>query len=387
MRFYRNKAEHHGEPDGQQQAGISRGFAEGEGRGGPRLPTAVDAPGPDFYGARMRPRTRPSARPVAMLRMKDAGLCLLFACSALAGCVGGTDATTATSTSSVAARDDRAAATTALPNDDAASASPSPTAPHREAPGYRDVKAIGTRIALPDAELFVPEGFRAPDDGTVALAVHFQGGAKAAQENFVRSGRRGVLIASTLSGRSGAFSAPYRDPATFARLLEAGERALSTQQGRDVKFGGIAISFFSAGYGAVRELLKDPTWFQRIDALVSADSMYATVVAPAVRAPRIEDCEGFVRFAQAAARGEKTFVVAYGMYPTDYASTSETAALLCASVAGKWTQCVTFTERGVPIERESHIGSFHCYEFAEATAGIHVDLLYFVPEMFRRHVR
>ena len=238
----------------------------------------------------------------------------------------------------------------------------SQAAPPREAPGYRDAKAIGFRAPLPLAELFVPEGFRASDDGIVPLCVHFQGGAKAAAENFMRSGQRGVLIAD-------------------------GERALSQQQGREVKFGAISISFFSAGYGAVRELLKDPTWFARIDTLVSADSMYATVVAPAVRAPRIEDCEGFVRFAQAAARGEKTFVVAYGMYPTDYASTSETAALLCASVAGKWTQCVTFTQRGVPIARESHVGSFHCYEFAEATAGIHVDLLYFVPEMFTRHAR
>ena len=257
----------------------------------------------------------------------------------------------------------------------------------REAPGYRETKATGFRAPLPLAELFVPEGFRAPADGVVPLCVHFQGGAKAAAENFMRSSQRGVLIASTLSGRSGAFSTPYRDPAAFAQLLADGERALSQQQGREVKFGAISISFFSAGYGAVRELLKDPAWFARIATLCSADSMYASVVAKDVRAPRIEDCEGFVRFAQAAARGEKTFVVAYGMYPTDYASTSETARLLCASVDARMAESATFTQRGVPIAREAHVGSFHCYEFAEATAGIHVDLLYFVPEMFTRHAR
>jgi hypothetical protein len=42
------------------------------------------------------------------------------------------------------------------------------------------------------------------------------------------------------------------------------------------------------------------------------------------------------------------------------------------------------SQRGVPIAREAHVGSFHCYEFAEATAGVHVDLLYFVPEMSTR---
>jgi hypothetical protein len=205
------------------------------------------------------------------------------------------------------------------------SAQQSTEAQKREPPGYRDSLANGDRIALSLAELFVPTGYQAPADGVVPLSLHFQGGAKAAQENFMRSSQRGVLIASTLSGRSGAFSTPYRDPAAFAQLLADGERALSQQQGREVKFGAISISFFSAGYGAVRELLKDPTWFARIATLCSADSMYASVVAKDVRAPRIEDCEGFVRFAQAAARGEKTFVVAYGMYPTDYASTSETA--------------------------------------------------------------
>lgn len=262
-----------------------------------------------------------------------------------------------------------------------------PGTPRREPPGYREPQSPGDRIPLPLAELFVPTGFLPPDDGVVPLCVHFQGGAKAAQENFARSEQHGVLIASTLSGRSGAFSAPYRDRTAFAALLEAGERALSEKSGRNLKFGEISISFFSAGYGAVRELLQDPDWFARIRTLVSADSMYASVVAPTVRAPRIEDCEGFVRFAQAAARGEKTFIVAYGMYQTDYASTSETAALLCASVAARLLPCEEWTQRGVPIAKQAHVGSFHCYEFAEASAGIHVDLLYFVPEMFLRHAR
>lgn len=265
--------------------------------------------------------------------------------------------------------------------------SPLAAVPRREPPGYHEPATKGDRIPLALAEMFVPDGFVAPDDGVVPLCVHFQGGARAAQENFARSGQRGVLIASTLSGRSGAFSAPYRETSAFGALLEEGERALSQKLGRDVKFGNVSISFFSAGYGAVRELLKDPQWFARIGTLVSADSMYASVVAPSVRAPRIEDCEGFVRFAQAAARGEKTFVVAYGMYQTDYASTSETAALLCASVAARMEPRAEWTKRGVPIARQAHVGSFHCYEFAEATAGIHVDLLYFVPEMFVRHAR
>lgn len=264
---------------------------------------------------------------------------------------------------------------------------PAPSTPQREPAGWRPERADGRTHDLPDAKLYVPKAFVPPPDGIVPLFVHFQGGPKAACENFERMQRPGVLIASTLSGRSGAFSKPYTDPAAFAALLVAGEAALSKQYGRELHFGRIAITYWSAGYGAVRELLKHEPYYERIDALISADSMYAGVVADSVRAPRWQDVDGFVRFAQDAARGDKTLVLAYGLYPTEYASTSETAAFLLASVAAHLAPADRTTDRGVPIAKEAHVGNFHAYEFGESGKEIHVDLLYFVPEMVRRHVR
>ena len=279
-------------------------------------------------------------------------------------------------------------ATTSLPfaPSPPAAAASIPAEPVREPAGYREVRALGARIGLPDAELFCPQQYEAPADGVVPLYLHFQGGAKAAAENFSRMHCPGVLIASTLSGRSGAFAAPYRDRAAFAALLAAGEHELTTHWGRPIHFGSIVIAFWSAGYGAVRELLKDEEWRARIVGLVSADSIYASVVAASVRAPNLDDIDGFVRFAQAAARGDKVLVLAFGQYQTEYASTKETATLLCASVAAQLQPSCTHTERGLRIANEAHVGGFHCYEFGEATAGIHVDLLYFVPEMVRRHL-
>src|SRR5262245_23232535 len=99
-----------------------------------------------------------------------------------------------------------------------------PRLPPRLPPGWPESIARGERIALPLAELFVPTGFAVPADGAVPLCVHFQGGVKAAEENFARMQRPGVLIASTLAGRSGAFAEPYRDPAAFRALLAAGEQ-------------------------------------------------------------------------------------------------------------------------------------------------------------------
>jgi hypothetical protein len=265
-------------------------------------------------------------------------------------------------------------------------AGPAPEPPPRQPPGWQETLAVGDRVALPLAQMFVPAGFAGAANGDVPLLVHFQGGVAAAEENFVRCGRPGVLIASTIQGLSSAFAAPYRDPRAFAALLAAGEAELARRCGRPVSFAPVAISFWSAGYGAVRELLADEDLFARIGALVAADSIYADVVGARVRAPRIEQMAGFLRFAQAAARGEKTFVLAHGRVRTEYASTAETAALLCAAVAARPAPVRAFTARGVPIAAEAHAGNFHCYEFAEDTARIHVDCLWFVPEMIRRHL-
>jgi hypothetical protein len=264
-----------------------------------------------------------------------------------------------------------------------------PPPPPRPAPSLATLERLaqGERVSLPDAVLLIPDGFTAPADGLVPLAIHFQGGVTIAEENFARMGRPGVLIASALAGRSSAFAEPYRDPAAFRALLAAGERELATRCGCPVRFGPILITFFSAGYGAVRELLREPEFFDRITALVAADSIYASVVAADVRAPAAEQMVDFLRFAQAAARGDKTFVLAHGRYPTDYASTAECADLVLASVAGRREPGSGHTERGVPIGAEFHRRGFHLYTFDEATPGIHVDCLWMVPELVRRHVR
>lgn len=246
-------------------------------------------------------------------------------------------------------------------------------------------RADGERIDLPLAELFVPRGYAAPADGRVPLFVHFQGGVPVAEQNFVRFERPGVLIASRLAGRSSAFSAPYRDPAAFAGLLQAGEQALGQRCGQSITFAPITITFFSAGYGAVRELLRHEQFVRRIDNLISADSIYADVV-PGTRQPRPEQMAGFVAFARQAAAGAKVFVLAHSRIVTDYASTAETADALLAALGLPRTPVQAWTARGVPIASEAHRGGFHLFGFDEAEARIHMDILYGVPELVRRYV-
>lgn len=259
--------------------------------------------------------------------------------------------------------------------------------PPRQPPGYPagERRAQGERIDLPLAELFVPQGYAVPADGRVPLFVHFQGGVPVAEESFVRFLRPGVLIASKLSGRSSAFSQPYREPQAFRELLAAGEQMLGERAGRPVTFAPITITFFSAGYGAVREFLRHDEFMARIDNLISADSIYSDVL-PGTRTPRPEQMAPFIAFARLAVAGKKVFVLGHSRIVTDYASTAETADARLAALDLSRQPSHGFTARGVPIASEAHRGGLHLFGFDEAVAGIHVDLLFAVPEWVQRYV-
>ncbi len=249
-------------------------------------------------------------------------------------------------------------------------------------------------VALQDSRLFLPrqpslEGESKALPGaapSVPLYIHFQGSVAAAKSNFTAFQRDGVLLASTLSGLSSAFSAPYEDPAAFTSLLDSVEAVLTERAGHPVRCGPITITFFSAGYGAVRELLQHPAHYERIDGLVSADSIYASVVGEDVRAPEAQQMVDFMRFAQAAARGEKTFVVVHGRYTTPYASTAETADLLLASVGAERLPRRRRTEHGFHTASEAHVGNFHLYTFDIDAPYIHVECLRMIPELVRAHI-
>lgn len=241
----------------------------------------------------------------------------------------------------------------------------------------------GTRTPLELAELFVPQGFRLAPSGEVPLFVHFQGGVPIAIRNFHAMGADGVLIASTLSGLSSVFRKPYEDPGRFRALLSSGEAALAARCGRSVRFAPITLTFFSAGYGAVREILKHDDLVARIGTLISADSIYADVVSEDVRVPLVDQMLPFARFAQAAARGEKSFVLACSSIRTPYASTRETAEALLAVVGASLAPCPPDALGGeVAPRRHARVGCFTAWEFAEDVPAIHVDLLWAIPRLW-----
>ncbi|MDF1788965.1 MAG: hypothetical protein P1U82_24095 [Verrucomicrobiales bacterium] len=160
----------------------------------------------------------------------------------------------------------------------------------------------------------------------IDLLVHFHGMASVAAANFEKLNWKGALVVINFKGLSAAYAKPFReDSALLESVLEQAAKTV----GPETICRSLTVSSFSAGYGAVREILKTPKFFERIDALIAADSMYASLEKDReTRQPLETHMRDYLRFAKLASDGKKTFIITHSSQETPYASTTETANAL-----------------------------------------------------------
>jgi hypothetical protein len=197
------------------------------------------------------------------------------------------------------------------------------------------------------ATLFIPPGYH-PAAGVVDLVLHLHGAGSIVEAALVESGLGSALIEFNRNGLSRVYAEPFADRTLFPRLIDAALAALRGPEDPAAaapRLGKLTVSSFSAGFGGVRELLKVPEHFARIDTLVMADSIYAGYAGDlALRRVDPDLMDGFRRFALEAVRGRKTFVVTHSaQVPEGYGSTTETADFLIEAVAPGQVPAATAT--------------------------------------------
>ncbi len=206
----------------------------------------------------------------------------------------------------------------------------------QEAPSERTPLAMG--------ELYVPDHLT-PRDGRVALVVHFHGGRNIMPDAIDALRLNAACVIVNRNGLSSVYREPFENrPNRFSELLADAESALRGRQGyEDAALGPVWIASFSAGYGAVREILKEPANRDRLSGVLLTDSMYASYApeppegqqrerdADLPRTVEPAHVEPYVAFAQRAIAGDKVFVVTHTYLPPGgYAGTHEVAAALVA---------------------------------------------------------
>lgn len=172
------------------------------------------------------------------------------------------------------------------------------------------------------------------------LLIHFHGDARVVSGQWRAAGlerKQVVLAVINFHGLSSAYSTPFRsDRSLFDGILTTTVNTLRhnavIEESAAVR--DIYVSSFSAGYGAVREIMKSPSAFTRLDGYVAADSIYASIVENQLPARHVDpsQMQDFLRFAQAAAQDQKQFILSHSALTTPYASTVETAQYLIDEV-------------------------------------------------------
>ena len=194
-----------------------------------------------------------------------------------------------------------------------------------------DTVANGSRIKLSIGQLFVPSGF-VVSDSQFDLVVHLHGAPSVVEKNLWQSGVNAVLVNVTLNGLSAVYTQQFSKPETFTNLLDEVQEQIEQHLKLTdrPKLRRVMVVSFSAGFGGVRELLKSDVLYDRIDAIVMADSIYAGYT-PDSKPSEVDPkaMTGFLKFARDAAAGKKVLVISHcELRPETYASTAETADYL-----------------------------------------------------------
>jgi len=235
--------------------------------------------------------------------------------------------------------------------------------------------------------LFLPPGWGSTvTTGQTVLTVHFHGEGWHVIQEHLRRGAKGPLLCVNLGQGSSAYRVPFEDRERFARLLRMAEQEMVKRGAPpQTRVAAVDVSSFSAGYGAVRELMKSPQYVTLIRRIVLADSMYAsfeptppTGPRPSPAPPAKEHIDPWLPFCRAAARGEKTFLFTHSQVPTEtYANSAACAAALIDAV-GAPNQTVprgttpASADPEFPLTARADLARFHVWSYAGSDAQAHL---------------
>jgi hypothetical protein len=265
-------------------------------------------------------------------------------------------------------------ATSAAPP--SAAQNPSPMVEHtRPHPRLTEERLPGTRIPLKGGSLFLPKTL---PPGKAPLFIHFHGATWIPEVAAAKL--PAAMIAVQLGSGSAAYSKPFADPQAFAQLLgEAAEKA-----GRELDLRGLIA--WSAGYGAVREILTVPDNYERVPSILLLDGLHCGYAngkpGPLESKLVTEDLAIFVKFAKDAAAGRKRFLLTHTeIFPGTFASTTETADHVLKELDVSRRPVLRWGPMQTQILCEVERGGFRLLGFAGNSAPDHVDLLHSLPDL------
>jgi hypothetical protein len=232
-------------------------------------------------------------------------------------------------------------------------------------------------------EVYVPKRAREQFE----LVIHFHGAAWLAHQAVASADGRAVAAALNLGAGSGAYGRPFADASTFDTLLARINSEVSIVLGKPARTARITLVGFSAGYGAIRAILREPRHFRAVDGVLLLDGIHTSYLPEGQGlanggALDTANLASFADFARAAVRREKRFVITHSeIFPGTFASTTECVNWLLHSLGVPRRRVLKWGPRGTQKLSEARSGGLEILGFAGNSAPDHIDHLHAMPEM------
>jgi hypothetical protein len=182
------------------------------------------------------------------------------------------------------------------------------------APNVASTRADATlvrkgRSPLAGGLLTLPPAF-ASADGHYDLVIHFHGNTDLVEESYDRIPLNAVVVIMNLGTGSGPYEDRFANPLSLPEVLGRVQTTMEKRGLRTPILDRLALTAWSAGYGAVLRILEQPALANQVDAVVLLDGIHCGY-KPKTTTLQLERIAPFERFARAAIDHGKMFSITH----------------------------------------------------------------------------
>jgi hypothetical protein len=252
---------------------------------------------------------------------------------------------------------------------------PSPMVEHtRPHPRLAEDHPAGRREKLELGTLYVPQRARP------VLLFFFHGGTWLPEMAAARN--RIAVVAIQAGAGSATYARLFEDPLRFGKLIAEAESKTG------MRFDRVWLGGWSAGCGAIRQILRAPESYARVTSTLAIDGIHTDYVdgkpGPLESKIGTANLEVWIKLARDAVAGRKRLIVTHSeIFPGTFASTTETADYLGLELGLKARPVLRTGPMGLQQLSEIRAGRFLLIGYAGNSAPDHVDQLHSLPEFLR----
>ncbi len=189
--------------------------------------------------------------------------------------------------------------------------------------------------SISKGQMLAPQMGGVTKDGGFDLIVHFHGHEPIRKE-FAPVGGGIVLVGIDLGVRSVPYLNAFSSADVFIRLLDSVKKAIAKKRGlKRAYVRRIGLSSWSAGYGAIDQILRQPI-ARKIDTVILLDSLYGAFTDSTQKEIKEKPLSPFLKFAKDAIKGRTFLYQTHSSVLTHgYANTRQVSHFMVKKLGGK----------------------------------------------------